>query len=225
MNKSEAGKLGFIKSRETQNKQKQDRINKYNENPIRCKQCGKIFSYEERHKKFCNSSCAAIYNNSHRICKSPKTYKGQELKRKTVIENGKEIIIRDRGNCVNCGKPLGKQQHKFCSCSCQGQYKKKQLLESWKNNEHDGCIPNGQVSNFIKNYLLEKHNYKCELCGWGEVNPHTGKIPLEIHHKDGNWKNNKEENLQVLCPNCHSLTETYKASNKGKGRENRRKEV
>ena len=34
--------------------------------------------------------------------------------------------------------------------------------------------------------------------------------------------NNKEENLQVLCPNCHSLTETYKSHNK-KGRSGRRK--
>ena len=55
---------------------------------------------------------------------------------------------------------------------------------------------------------MQKHNYKCELCGWNKVNPHTGKIPLEIHHKDGNWQNNKEDNLQVLCPNCHSLGES-----------------
>ena len=73
-----------------------------------------------------------------------------------------------------------------------------------------------------RNYLLEKHNYKCELCGWGEVNQYTGTIPLEIHHKDGNYKNNSEENLQVLCPNCHSLTETHKSHNKN-GRQGRKK--
>ena len=217
MDKREAGKLGAIKSKITQQKQKQERIDRYNENPVRCKQCGKPLSYEERHKKFCNSSCAAIYSNTRR--------KRKYLVKQILNENGEIQFIRDRGICLNCGKSLENHQKKFCSLTCQGQYKKKQLLESWKNNEHDGCIPNGQVSNFIKNYLLEKHNYKCELCGWGEINPYTGKIPLEIHHKDGNWKNNKEENLQVLCPNCHSLTETYKASNKGKGRENRRKEV
>lgn len=220
MNHSEAGKLGWLKSRSTQQKQKEDRINKYNDNPIRCKQCGKPLSYEERHKKFCNSSCAAKYNNTHRIIK---TYKGKPIKRRQVIINNEKKLVKDRGNCINCGKPLENHQYKFCGSKCKGEYTKQTFLNQWKQGNHDGYIPNGQVSHFIKNYLFEKHNYKCEKCGWGEINPYTGKIPLEIHHKDGNWQNNKEENLQVLCPNCHSLTETYKASNKGKGRKFRNK--
>ena len=55
--------------------------------------------------------------------------------------------------------------------------------------------------------------YKCEICGWGEKNIYTGNVPLEIHHKDGNYLNNIESNLQVLCPNCHSLTNSYKNHN------------
>jgi len=43
--------------------------------------------------------------------------------------------------------------------------------------------------------MLKKADYKCEICGWGEINPFTGKVPLEIHHIDGNYKNNVEENL------------------------------
>ena len=54
------------------------------------------------------------------------------------------------------------------------------------------------------------------------MNQFTKKIPLEIHHKDGNYLNNNEDNLELLCPNCHSLTNTYKAANKGNGREDRR---
>ncbi len=78
------------------------------------------------------------------------------------------------------------------------------------------------VSNHIKKYLFEKNNCKCEKCGWGETNKFTGNIPLEIHHKDGDYTNNKEENLQLLCPNCHSLTESYKSHNKN-GRKGRKK--
>ena len=78
------------------------------------------------------------------------------------------------------------------------------------------------LSKYIRRYLLEKHNYKCEKCGWGEKNEFIGTIPLEIHHIDGDYTNNKEGNLQVLCPNCHSLTETHKSHNK-KGRIGRRK--
>lgn len=62
--------------------------------------------------------------------------------------------------------------------------------------------------------MLEKVGNKCEKCGWGVENPYTHKIPLQIHHKDGNSLNNKEDNLQVLCPNCHTLTENFGSRNK-----------
>ena len=38
-------------------------------------------------------------------------------------------------------------------------------------------------------------------------------IPLELHHKDGNRYNNQLDNLMLLCPNCHALTENYRAKN------------
>lgn len=53
---------------------------------------------------------------------------------------------------------------------------------------------------------------KCNRCGntkWlGE------KIPLELHHRDGNKENNSLENLELLCPNCHVFTDTYKTKNR-----------
>jgi hypothetical protein len=39
---------------------------------------------------------------------------------------------------------------------------------------------------------------------------------------DGDWRNNAPENLALLCPNCHALTPSFKALNKGKGRGSRR---
>lgn len=77
---------------------------------------------------------------------------------------------------------------------------------------HKNCIIRG----FVRRYLLEKFNSKCIKCGWGEVNATSGKIPLEVNHIDGNAKNSVESNLELLCPNCHSLTSTYKNLNKGK---------
>lgn len=71
--------------------------------------------------------------------------------------------------------------------------------------------------------MLEKSSYKCSQCGWSEKNPISNKIPLEIDHIDGNYKNNSEDNLRVLCPNCHSLTKTFKALNYGNGRSGRGK--
>lgn len=70
--------------------------------------------------------------------------------------------------------------------------------------------------------MFEKFNNKCQLCGWGIENPFTHKIPLQVHHIDGNCLNNKEDNLQLLCPNCHSLTATFGSLNKNSKRIDRR---
>ncbi len=42
-----------------------------------------------------------------------------------------------------------------------------------------------------------------------------------MNHIDGNSENNKEKNLELLCPNCHSLTPNFKGLNKGNGRHSR----
>ena len=46
----------------------------------------------------------------------------------------------------------------------------------------------------------------------------TGRIPLHIDHIDGDWSNNQPPNLRLLCPNCHALTASYGALNRGRGR-------
>ena len=55
--------------------------------------------------------------------------------------------------------------------------------------------------------LIALRGHKCENCGLEEWlnNP----INLEIHHKNGDRSNNSLENLQLLCPNCHSYTKTF----------------
>jgi len=61
----------------------------------------------------------------------------------------------------------------------------------------------------MRERLFEERGRKCERCGWEELNPHTGIVPVQVNHKDGNRKNNKRENLEILCPNCHSLTKHF----------------
>ena len=124
------------------------------------------------------------------------------------------------GKCLNCGKEIVLYESscgKFCSNKCQAEFKKNSIIEDWKSGNYKGnseCI-----SKTIRDYLLEKNEYKCESCGFEGYNKLTGKTILQIHHKDGDSSNNSEENLQVLCPNCHSMTETY--SNCGKRKSSR----
>lgn len=76
----------------------------------------------------------------------------------------------------------------------------------------------GLVSDFVKKYLRKKYDNKCCICGWSEINLKTRVVPLVADHIDGNWRNNTEENLRLVCPNCDALSPTYAGSNKGNGR-------
>ena len=79
----------------------------------------------------------------------------------------------------------------------------------------------GIVSKYVKKYLRRKYDNKCSLCGWSEINTITGQVPLVADHIDGNWRNNVESNLRLICPNCDSLTPTYAGLNRGNGRKER----
>ncbi|OAH15159.1 HNH endonuclease signature motif containing protein [Streptomyces jeddahensis] len=55
---------------------------------------------------------------------------------------------------------------------------------------------------------------QCALCGTEAVwRGHP--LPLEVDHVDGNWRDNRIENLRFLCPNCHSTTDNYRGRGKG----------
>ena len=124
--------------------------------------------------------------------------------------------------CLNCKEEI-KENNKYCSNICQKEFEYKEYIENWKNNKVNGLKGQYQISNYIKTYLFNKYNNKCARCGWGEINKYTNRIPLEVEHIDGNYENNVENNLILLCPNCHSLTSTYKGANLNKGRKSRRK--
>lgn len=176
----------------------------YEKNKKKCLQCGKYIilgnlGFEEyKERTFCSKSCSASYNN--RITK----------------KKGRQQF------CVNCGMEV-KYPNKYCSIECQVEFRFDAYINRWKNGEVDGMYGKYAVSKYIRKYLMNKYDNKCSRCGWGEINPFTKKIPLEVHHKDGDYTNNDESNLELLCPNCHSLTSTYRAGNYGHGRKERQK--
>ena len=71
-------------------------------------------------------------------------------------------------------------------------------------------------SNNLKLRLLREgyKEHKCECCGLTEWM--NKSIPIELDHINGNSEDNRLENLQILCPNCHAQTITYRGRNKFK---------
>lgn len=93
--------------------------------------------------------------------------------------------------------------------SGKGQTKKRisMTLEEYLTNSID--IQSNKVRNKLLAEGLKEH--KCERCGnsvWLEE-----PIPLELHHKDGNKNHNEISNYELLCPNCHAFTESYRGKN------------
>lgn len=59
--------------------------------------------------------------------------------------------------------------------------------------------------------LVFIRGHRCEKCG--ETQWMGSPIPLEVHHEDGDALNNAMDNLKILCPNCHALTDNYRGKN------------
>jgi hypothetical protein len=152
-----------------------------------CNTCGIKFNYgQDPHRKFCSQSCSAKASNLGRA------------KKKT---------------CFHCQILYSGSGKKFCSSKCSGLSQRKILIDAWGKNPSSATRAWG-LSATIRRHLIAQSGSQCSLCAWGEINPMTEKSPLEVDHIDGDCYNNDLSNLRVLCPNCHSLTNTYKALNK-----------
>ena len=200
MTRSEAGKLGALISCP---RIRQEALRLYYLKPQICKYCEKVIRVpdggkisEVRGKVFCSSSCSASFNNRRRILETKP--------------------------CRHCGQPRGKGAKYFCSIDCDSKNRVKGIIERWLQGDHTGSKSGGVISAPVRRWCIDRAKGKCQKCGWNKLNRSTGQSPLEVHHKNGNWKDNSPSNLQVLCPNCHSLTPTFRSLNKGNGRPSRR---
>lgn len=166
--------------------------------PSLCAECIEPLSYTKRKNKFCSKRCAAIQNNQN------------FPKRK-----------RKNSTCKHCSSPLKNKQSSaiFCSRQCGIDYQYETRIRGWLAGELEGGTEAG-VRPWVRKWLFAQRGEKCEECGWCDVHPITGKIPVEIHHIGSN-NIHTPDNLKILCPNHHSLTATYRSLNIGNGRKKR----
>ncbi len=167
----------------------------WNKHIISCKvnTCPSCDSLIDRSNKFCNSSCAAIYNNKH-SAKLIASRRGPKSVRK----------------CEICDNQLKSDQKIYCSLECRNRSTELKII----NSEHVG-------SKTVKRYLCKIRGARCEICG--NTKWMGDSIPLILDHIDGNSDNSALENFRLVCGNCDMQLPTYKGKNAGNGRHYRRK--
>ena len=138
--------------------------------------------------------------------------------------------------CLHCEKEKQKRYpnrksgkthddiNKYCCQQCQMDFQYKERVGNFLNGEYIGKFLKFPVRSspkyglhWARRMMIELKGYKCNSCGISEW---QGKaITLDVNHIDGHALNNVVDNLEFLCPNCHSQTSTY--SNKGSRKSDR----
>lgn len=107
--------------------------------------------------------------------------------------------------CKHCGTETN---NTYCNNSCQGYYQSNLKIEAFKRGEYKGKRLLYAKDRWNRRLLTDTFGEKCNCCGITEWN---GKpINLEVNHIDGMAYNNVLDNLELLCPNCHSQTNTFR---------------
>jgi hypothetical protein len=155
------------------------------------KTCPKCNALHEKSGKYCCRSCA----NSRTF-----TAETNEKKRKSGLNFYSKLSRDER-------KQLHAEKMKLYD------FDEHQRKVQTANRKREWSKPYEEMSHTsLRKRLLHERNHTCEECGIGNI--YNGKaLSLELDHIDGNSKNNKIENLRILCPNCHSQTPTHRSKN------------
>ncbi len=120
---------------------------------------------------------------------------------------------------AGCGRRCAEPQSFYCSINCMHNLEREKRFSQFMLGDFPATV---QVTPVLRRFVIRHLGFEsCSKCGWAQRHPITGRIPVEVEHKDGDWQNNRPKNLTLLCPNCHSLTSTYRGLNRGRGRAHR----
>ena len=136
----------------------------------------------------------------------------------------KPRVLREKAPCEICGHAMRLQNRRTCTAKCYAAWVYQHKTEAWLAGQLNPTDTHGQgrVPPWIKRWWVGEFGERCSHCGWAEHNGFTGKIPLEWDHIDGDCSNNRRNNLRLLCPNCHALTETHASANYGRSKRRRK---
>lgn len=149
---------------------------------------------------FCNNSCSARFNNPDRDIR-PDRWELKDISRKLRRDGWSYAVISEEMKLpISTIRNWVKDIH-VDRISTQ--------VKSLRRSR----IPTSSLVSIgsIKKRIVEERGRKCEKCGLTEWMGE--RLDIEIHHIDGDGKNNAGNNLILLCPNCHSQTPDYRNRN------------
>lgn len=164
-----------------------------------CEYCGNGHNGSYGSGRFCNSKCSHAYSTIN-----------------NRLDRNKKISNSSIGNKNFLGRRHSEETKKMLS-DIQKRIQNKKFEYIKNNVPFEKWPKRKQVCEIFK----ENGNI-CEVCGYKYTND-NGMGPFEIHHIDGNKHNNKRENLQVLCLNCHWKTNNWRFRNKKHSEETKKK--
>ncbi len=171
----------------------------------KCKNCQK----ETENKIACSQKCIAILNSKKRIG----THRSEETKRKISESSLKKSKPSRQSKLLNLeDKNIVRQLNLLNRNVRTEEGFKRHLTNIDKLKSED--YSNLSFERLRKRVIIDQ-DYKCKKCNldkWLGEN-----ITFELNHIDGDNKNNSKENLEILCPNCHSLTPNWRGKNIAKG--------
>lgn len=137
-----------------------------------------------------------------------------------LLDEFKDIVASSKSKSEICEKlkERGYDNHSLTAINKRIAYENISIEhlkgKEWNKNSFDYSklvTGNRVTSTYASRGLILKRGHRCECCGltkWLDID-----IKLEVHHIDGDKLNNDEDNLSLLCPNCHALTDTFRGRN------------
>jgi hypothetical protein len=194
-----------------------------------CERCGEPTKRPGR--RFCSNQCHLLSSGPQRaasrsrprppcpVCGSVDVARGATCCSRRCSDIHRRKAADPCARCGSTDRDVRNRRGPYCSWACfnEDRYHRTggfaKWVEGWVSGAISGTTEQGRPDHRVRQALVFIRGQRCEACGWAQVNPVSGRVPLHVDHVHGDRARNRPEDVRLLCPNCHSLTPNYQHLN------------